>query len=172
MPAVSDNQRIRQGLKFLTKADKVTIRASDPLLRLMGVKNPPKVKDVLAWYAFSIAGNDYQGRMSQEQATYLKKFTTDLKTFADAIARLLIVSNHEVLDAIKDLGAALETSEKVKVAGSTALPVGCCSYDTNLETGDMTQSYCEGGLQGTWDPNPCRSDGKGKKNHPAEQKEK
>jgi hypothetical protein len=98
--------------------------------------------------------------MTQEQYTYLQGYLGSLRKFADAIARVLINSNDNVVAALDDLRAGLNAPKARKKAtgGRRVVPaaiVGCCTYDTNLQSDGITQTYCEGGLQGYWSSNPC-----------------
>jgi hypothetical protein len=175
MPPVSDDQRIRKGLKFLTRADKAVIRASVPLERLTGNANPPGIHTLLNEFSFSVGSNDYSGVMTQEQYTYLQGFTGSLGKFANAISSVLINSNNNVVGALSDLNAGLGPPmvRNRAVVGPRAVvapAVGCCSYDTDEQSNGIAQTYCEGGLQGQWSPNPCHGDPLGKQSKPSHSK--
>jgi hypothetical protein len=160
MPPVSDDQRIRQGLKFLTKADNAVIRAADYLARLEGTPNSQGVGDLLEVVTFDVAGYTYKGKMTQEQYEYLQGFTTgSLGKFADALAKMLLNMNGKVVEAREDLRGALAVPAAKRVAlaatGDGTPPTGCCTYGSNQQKNGITQAFCEGGLQGTWSPHPC-----------------
>ncbi len=97
MATASDDERIRKGLRFLTRADKAVIRAAVPLERLTGTVNPPGILDLLHEFSFNVGGNIYIGVMTQGQYTYLQRYTDSLRNFADAISRVLIKNNGNVV---------------------------------------------------------------------------
>ncbi len=172
MAIASDDQRIRKGLKFLTQADKAVIRAAVPLERLTGTMNPPGIHDLLDEFFFNVSGNIYRGVMTQGQYAYLQGYTNSLANLADAIARVLIQNNSNVVGALTDLSAALDAPAIQNAAvtaqsGVPVPPVGCCTYNTNQQSNGITQTYCEGGLQGQWSHNPCVGAPHGKRNNPA-----
>jgi hypothetical protein len=160
MPKSSDDQRIRGGLKFLTAADRAVIRAAGLLVRLTGDPSAQEPDDLLERFGFEVGGNTYAGQMTQDQFTYLKQCTGDPREFADAIARILLKMDGKVVDALKDLNDALVVAERGQAGaaggGVTPTPTGCCTYDS--QTRETTQSFCEGGLQGTWTSDPCVRD--------------
>ncbi len=175
MATASDDERIRKGLRFLTRADKAVIRAAVPLERLTGTVNPPGILDLLHEFSFNVGGNIYIGVMTQGQYTYLQRYTDSLRNFADAISRVLIKNNGNVVGALTDLSAALDApairNTPVAEHGLVPVPpVGCCTYDTNQQSNGITQTYCEGGLQGQWSPNPCVGAPHGKRSNPARSK--
>jgi hypothetical protein len=165
MPATVDtNQRIRDGLKFLTKADIAAVRAGDLLQKIEGVPHPAGVADLIQDYTFDVEGIHYKGRMTQPQHDYLAGKTATLDAFADAIVKIILNMNAAFLDVIGDLNHALgapparaRKAAAVLNGGSVIPPppVGCCTYDDNEQQDGVTQSFCVGGLQGTWDSNPC-----------------
>jgi hypothetical protein len=161
----SDDQRIRSGLKFLTKADRRFIKAAAQLEKLAGVSSPPSAGDLLHKFRFEVAGNRYKGRMTQEQHDSLVGHQGSLFDFANAIADLILILNNALLCALDALTKgweatkvscpAIESKPDVsQVIGGVA--TGCCTYDTNLQKNGVTQSFCESGLQGHWDPQPCK----------------
>jgi hypothetical protein len=156
-----DDKRIRQGLKFLVKADSAVIRAALPLEILEEVPDPLGVGQLLERVHFTVERRRYRGRMSKQQYDYLSGKTGSLKEFADAIAKVLIGIDAQVVQALGDLSAALGAPAAMRrgavVDGDgIGVPVtGCCTYDTNLQKEKVSQSFCLGGLQGTWQQGPC-----------------
>jgi hypothetical protein len=166
----SDHEIIKEGLKFLAKADRRAIRAADELWKLTGTANPPTPADLLDRYDFSVEGLMYHGKMTAEQYNYLTVFQATQKEFADAVAWLLLNLNGAVVDALTHLIRGLKA---ISVAGPSPIlastrarmpaavvippppPVGCCRYDTNQQSNGVTRTFCELGLQGTWDSHPC-----------------
>ncbi|MGO9469993.1 MAG: hypothetical protein ACLQIB_21785 [Isosphaeraceae bacterium] len=174
MATVSDDQRIREGLKFLTQADKAVIRASRPLEILTGTVNPPGIRDLLDQFFFSVSGNIYGGVMTQAQFTYLQGYTDSLANFADAISRLLIKNNGNVVEALTAASAALDAPVvqhgAATAQGGVPVPqVGCCNYDSTQCDG-ITQTYCQTGLQGQWSSHPCVGLPHGKRSNPGRSK--
>jgi len=174
MATASDDQRIREGLKFLTQADKAVIRASVPLEILTGTVNPPGIRDLLDQFFFNVSGNIYGGVMTQAQFTYLQGYTDSLTSFADAISRVLIKNNGNVVDALNALSAALDAPIIQHAAGAAQSgvpvpPVGCCNYDSTQCDG-ITQTYCQTGLQGQWSSHPCVGQPPGKRSNPGRSK--
>jgi hypothetical protein len=160
MPPTSDDKRIREGLKFLTRSDKTVIRAAVLLEKLEGITNPQGPADLLKEFSFEVSTSFYRGRMTQEQYTYLQGCTDTLRKFADAISRILLKMNGKVVNALTDLSSALDVpTSKVRVValggGIGPPPTGCCTYDTNQQSDGVSQSFCEVGLQGQWSQNPC-----------------
>ncbi len=159
MPS-SEDERIRKGLKFLTKADSATIRATVILQRLEGVPHPQGTTTLLKRYSFHIGQKVYKGVMIKEQHDYLQGYTANPKQFADAIARILLIMNNKILTTLTDLSGALGVPKIGKapvvaakiLAGTTP---GCCVFDTDQQQAGVTQSFCEGGLVGTWTQGPC-----------------
>ncbi|MBI3409374.1 MAG: hypothetical protein HY040_13620 [Planctomycetes bacterium] len=160
----SDHQIIKEGLKFLTKADRRAIRAADELWKLTGTANPPTPADLLDRFDFSVAGHPYHGKMTAEQYNYLAAFQATQKKFADAVAWVLLNLNGAVVHALSDLIRGLKASATLSTAsGRKAVavvippppPVGCCRYDTNQQSNGVTRTFCELGLQGNWDSHPC-----------------
>jgi hypothetical protein len=164
MEPVKDVDRIRKGLRFLAKADKAVIRSAVILELLEGVSNPPGIADLLKRFTFHIGRKSFSGLMTEEQAGYLKGYTGDFRKFADAIASTLLKMNKKIPEALTDLSDALDPSKaklKARLAGGISPPpCGCCTYDTGQQQNGVTQSFCEGGLVGNWDPNPCIRPGK------------
>jgi hypothetical protein len=159
MPPSSDDQRIRKGLKFLTKADTAVIRAAVVLEKLEGDPSPQGPADLLHLYAFDVGAKRYAGRVTTEQNDYLQGYTGNQRKFADALARILLSMNRQVPDIIKALSKSLKpptraSGTRVPNGGITPPPLGCCTYDNTKQDG-VSQSFCEGGLQGHWDQNPC-----------------
>lgn len=166
MPPVTVEQRIRKGLKFLAKSDKAVIRSAVILEVLEEISNPQGVAALLKPYKFKVGPNSFIGIMTKGQSTYLKGYTQALETFADAISRILIQMNANIPKALTDLGAALAVpmaeSNAPKSAARTDGPggivtptLGCCTFDTNQQEGGISESFCEGGLAGTWLSGPC-----------------
>jgi hypothetical protein len=160
MPPVSDDKRIRQGLKFLHKADKALIRANLLLEILEEVSNPQGPAELLHKYTFDVGGKTYAGTMTQDQSDYLKGYTASQKKFADAIARVLLKMNRDTLKSMTDLEGALVVpggKAKAKAPPGTILQAatGCCTYDDNQQSDGVTKAFCQVGLAGQWSPNPC-----------------
>jgi hypothetical protein len=165
-PPASDDKRIRQGLKYLFKADSAAVRAAGYLKKLLGIANPPTAASVLKPVVFKVPGHKhkYKGRMTKAQATYLKTQTGTQKMLADAIAEVLINIDHAVLDALEDLGLAQGApgpapTPAAKMKALDGLQKGCCTYDDTQQEG-ITQATCVGGLVGTWKFGPCPPPGK------------
>jgi hypothetical protein len=164
VPPASDEVRIRKGLKFLFRASSALIKAAAQLEQLHGNTAPPTVADLLKACSLEAGGATYRGKLTQQQHDYLKTQTGSVKQLADAIAKIIIRMDGKVLDAGEDLSKALApprapkkaaVAESAIMAGNgTGARVGCCTYDATQQNG-ITQSFCEGGLQGTWAPGLC-----------------
>jgi hypothetical protein len=157
-PTTDDDQRIRGGLKFLKRSDRMIIRATAILEELEQAPCPQEADDLLEVFTFRVGGKSYVGTMTLEQSKYLKKYTRNLRQFADAISRILLKMNDMVLDSLSDLKETLDVPTGTEVEGTrvgVTVPTGCCTYNTNQQRDGVSQSYCVGGLQGSWSPNPC-----------------
>ena len=158
MPNGSADQHIKKGLIFLRKANKHVIRASHPLEKLVGNAHPPGIPDLLTDYDFEVAGHSYCGLLTKRQAAYLNGYTDSLKKFAKAVMILLMISNKNVVQALADLGAALEApltqAKGAKPRGEFPAPTGCCTVDGD-KYNNCTKTYCEQGLLGNWSSEPC-----------------
>ena len=159
MPPNNDDRRVREGLKFLTRADKAVIRAALPLEQLVEEPNPQGIAELMAEFSFAVGDNSYGGRMTEAQAAYLQGYLGNVEQFADAIARLLLKMNAQVVKALTDLSCALDVPAGPRAAvaldsGVGVPATGCCTYDSTQQDG-VSQTFCEVGLQGQWDPNPC-----------------
>jgi hypothetical protein len=155
-PCTDDDQRIRKGLQFLTRADRSLLRVAAPLERLVGKPNSQGIADPLKNYSFAVGRKNYTGRMTKEQRDYLQGYTGSLRRFADAIARVLLKMNGKVVEVLRDLKAVSEAPARLKAGRVLPLAAtGCCTYDTNQMKDGVTQTFCEVGLQGQWSPNPC-----------------
>jgi hypothetical protein len=156
--SATDEQRIRGGLRFLTKADDATIRAAVHLQRLEGTPNPAGVGELLEEFSFDVDGERFSGWMTQAQYDYLGGQTGNLCEFADAIAKVLVGINSKVLRALSDLSGVINTAPAAAALadgqGECPAPLGCCTYDSTRDPG-ITQAFCEGGLQGTWVAGDC-----------------
>jgi hypothetical protein len=161
MPPNNEDRRVREGLKFLTQADKAVIRAAGPLHRLVAEPQPQGIAELLEEFSFDVGDNSYVGRMTEAQAAYLRGYRGSLEQFADAIAGLLVKMNARVVDALTGLSGALDVpagprASMARNAGIGEAATGCCTYDNTQQDG-ITETFCVVGLQGTWDPNPCPS---------------
>lgn len=161
MPSNNDDRRVREGLKFLAQADKAVIRAALPLERLVEEADPQGVAELMSEFSFDVDDNSYLGRMTEAQAAYLQGYLGSVEQFADAIAGLLVKINASVVAALTDLSHALEVpaGPRASVALNSGIGVpatGCCTYDSTQQNG-VTQTFCQAGLQGQWNPNPCAS---------------
>ncbi len=160
MATEDDDTRIREGLKFLSRADIAVIRSSVPLERLE--EDPvSSIADLLKVAEFHVDGTLYRGRMTHTQSRYLGSYTASLRQFADAIARILLHMNDRILDALWDLESALLAIPKGTKPKLVNLPIavpatGTCIYDTGKQASGLTQSFCETGLQGTWTPDKLK----------------
>jgi hypothetical protein len=158
MPQTSVPQRIRGGLRFLARADKAVIRAAAPLERLEG-EDPAGASDLLEAVTLDVGGRRYVGMMTQGQYEYLQGYTGSPVQFADAIARVLVKMNGKVVDILTDLSRAFDVPATRGAVGPVGSidppPTGCCTFDTNQQKDGITKSFCVGGLQGQWSPNPC-----------------
>ena len=162
-PTVDDDTRIKKGLKYLAKEDRVAIRAARILKKHLGEPYPPKPKDLMADRKFTVAGSDYYGEMTDLQYGFLAAKTSTLKKFADAIAMTIAQLDLKIAAAVQGFdGELVESAARAKSAkaagddGANAVSdIGCCSYDTNLRT-ECTQSTCVGGLAGdSWVKGVC-----------------
>lgn len=160
MPPVTDQQRIRKGLRFLSRADRAVLRAATPLERLEEM-TPPTIAGTLRWFDFTVKGSKFRGMMTQEQNAFLRKHTDTLRHFADAVAKVLLNINDRLLNVLGDLSGALDTPPARRktfraTGGGIGPPTyGCCTYDDNQQQNNVSQSFCLGGLQGTWVAGPC-----------------
>jgi hypothetical protein len=155
----NDDRRVREGLRFLTQANKAVIRAALPLERLVEEPNPQGIAELVVEFSFAVGDNSYMGRMTEAQAAYLQGYQGSVEQFADAIARLLVKMNARVVAALTDLSRALDVpaGPRASVALDSGIGVpatGCCTYDSTQQDG-VTQTFCVVGLQGQWDSNPC-----------------
>lgn len=157
----NDDRRVREGLRFLAKADRAVIRAALPLERLVEEPEPQGIAELMSAFSFDVGDNSYLGQMTEAQAAYLQGYLGSVEQFADAIASLLVKMNAKVVDALTDLSCALEVpaGPRAGVASNSGIDVpatGCCTYDSTQQNG-VTQTFCQVGLQGQWNPNPCPS---------------
>jgi hypothetical protein len=159
--ATDDQQRIRKGLKFISKTDRRVVKIAGRLLKLSGISHPPGAGDLLKRFRFTVAGNQYDGKMTQQQNNYLVGYQASLREFADAVSRVILHLDRATMQAVKDLSSGLGAPAAHAIAppGPNGVipppPTGCCSFDTNQQQDGVTEAFCEGGLQGNWDPNPC-----------------
>lgn len=159
MPPVSDDQKIRKGLKFIAKANKAVIEASIPLEVLEGDDDPPGILELMKRYTFTVEGVTYHGRLTVPQATYLNGQTGSLATFAKAVVAILVQSSTYVANALVALDAALEAPGYVitnQIGTGPIIPppsVGGCTVDGDCYNCSVT--YCEQGLQGSWSQTLC-----------------
>jgi hypothetical protein len=172
-PTSESHSRIRRVLKFITKADIAVIQAADLLEILEGDENPQGPADLLKRHPFVVkepngGTHTFTARLTQAQIDYLNKFTKTLKDFEKAVLSVLQWSGVYVVRALTDLATAIaapvpreEADKRDRTGpgggGIDPPPLGCCYYDTNLSENDISESYCEGALQGQWSPNPCRA---------------
>jgi hypothetical protein len=153
---VSEEQRIREGLKFLSQADTAVIKAAGHLLILQGKAKPRTPDQLLERFSFRVNGRGYSGKMTRQQRDYLSRHTGDEEEFADAIAKILVNCNALVRHAVRDLDKALDKPRKGHREGVLdKVKVGCCTFDNNQQEENVTQSFCKGGLQGQWQEGPC-----------------
>ncbi len=163
--AVTDDERIRRGLTFLSLADRRIIKAAVQIAKLLGPDDPPDVGDLLFWFRFRVDRTRYSGRMTEEQYDYLKGHQGSLLEFANAIADIILNLNDVVVETLKSLDKGLTAPRSGAAAASAGVespleyygtpPLGCCRYDTNLQRPEVLQSTCEGPLAGTWTVGPC-----------------
>jgi hypothetical protein len=153
---VSEEQRIREGLKFLFQADTAVIKAAVHLLILQGKPKPPTAARLLERFSFRVEGRVYGGKMTRQQRDYLSRHTGDPEEFADAIAKILVNCNALVRHAVRDLDKALDKPRGSRLGGVLdKAKLGCCTFDDNQQEENITQSFCKGGLQGQWQEGPC-----------------
>ncbi len=160
-PTATDDERIRQGLKFLYKADRTIIRAAVHLEQLAEIPFPQGPDELLQRVTFKVGKAEYVGKMTEEQADYLDNYRGSVKQFADAVSRVILNMDQQGYAALIDLSGALVAPPRDKESelsgGITPPPTGCCYFD-NTHQDNVTESYCKGGLLGSWDQNPCRQE--------------
>jgi hypothetical protein len=153
----TDEKMIKQGLRFLARADAVAIRAAAALLKLQGAASVPTAAGLLKPYTFDVGKGEYRfsGRMTRQQADYLSTQTASLLKFGHALQKILVNSNHKVNRAVADLDAALGSGKPRMADGLlSSLRLGCCVYDETMEE-NVSKTYCINGLQGDWTDGPC-----------------
>jgi hypothetical protein len=177
--AAEPHSRIHRVLRFITKADIAVIQAADLIEILEGDENPQAPADLLKPWTFVV--NDptpnhpqhtFNAKLTQAQIDYLnsqlKPPPGTLAQLDAALLNMLVWSGKYVVNALNDLAGAVAASDPSSHSHKKAASgpggggidppaLGCCYYDTHLTQNDLTESYCEGALQGQWSPNPCTS---------------
>jgi hypothetical protein len=165
--AQSDDEKlIKKGLSFIWYADVRVIGAAVELWAITSTGLPPGLLRLLKGYTFSVEGNKYYGIMTKDQSSYLKKSNGSIHVFALAVADVVLRLHDAAICGLNCLDKGL-TATRVKpvsgvkaavkaMAGITPPPLGACRYDTNQCRDGVSQTVCQTGLGGSWDPAvPC-----------------
>ncbi len=145
---VTDEMRIRAGLRFLRRVD---VQINKALKALDEIFESGVTGNALSSFGFSVpdgAGGfkQFVGKMTQAQYNVLTATgnLAGLKQFADAVDNLLTTLDNAS-------GAAANNLNKSLTIGTQLLfpPLGTCTYDDN-QTAHCSEAACEDGLLGTW----------------------
>jgi hypothetical protein len=160
------DQRIRKGLRFVTRANGMLLKAGRQLEMAIGDEVFGAIK--LQPYEFQVENTPYSGKLTEEQYLLLKGSQKTKSAFADAVARLVDKVHNPVIIAEEDLLAALQpgaapTGRPTSAAAAKARPTrfsprlmyGTCDYDTGQVATCVTQYVCRTAYAGTWTPDGC-----------------
>jgi len=171
-------RRIQSGLRYIERTDKTILGLAIQLGSYLQLDLLDTLS-ILKSYSFRIPVSDtetktFHAEMSAEQHHYLKAATATPQTFLAALAKMLVSVDQGSLSALKCLVSAVHVAPGAAPAPAAAReeaappsvygkrdggigdpPLGCCYFDTSATEENVTQSLCEGGLQGDWVPGQC-----------------